>query len=173
VVPTDPTPPFAGAEPLFSCVANATTVTSLTDLRGFFGLDPGLNGVHTTTFTSASAAAVNIADVTVAPGTSASGEVAFEIELSDGTDLSVYRGRFAYVATNKAGTLAVAAAPTVFGSQGAASSGGGSPGATATVTTGVNLVHLNVVPTWSVMTPTVKLIHWRIDATRRNAIAAL
>lgn len=36
VVPTDSTPPFAGASPLFSCIANATTVTSVTDLRVFF-----------------------------------------------------------------------------------------------------------------------------------------
>src|ERR1039457_1847776 len=36
VVPTSATPPFAGALPICKCVANATTVTSVTDLRTFY-----------------------------------------------------------------------------------------------------------------------------------------
>jgi hypothetical protein len=36
VVPTSAVPPFAGAVPICKCVANATTVTSVTDLRTFF-----------------------------------------------------------------------------------------------------------------------------------------
>jgi hypothetical protein len=174
VVATDSTPPFAGALPLFSCVANATTVTSLTDLRGFFSIDSGGVPCMVKTFSSASAAAVNIADVTVAPGTSASGGIVFEVELSDGTDFAVLRARFSYVATNKAGTIAVQAAPTLFGKELCASAGGGTPGATATVTTGTNVIHLNVVPTWSVMTPTVKKINWRpVQPLRLSQVTVL
>jgi hypothetical protein len=83
------------------------------------------------------------------------------------------RGRFAYAATNKAGTLAVSGAPTVYGSENAESAGGGAISATATVTTGTNEISLNVVPAWTVFTPTTKNIHWRHDSTQTNAVTAL
>ena len=152
-------------------VASSPGVIKFTDASA--GGASATVGSKTTAFTSASAAAVNIANVAVASNSSTSGEVGFEIELSDGTDFSVLRGRFAYVATNKAGVLAVAAAPTVFGSQTASSTGGGATSATATVTTGTNLIHLNVVPVWTVMTPTVKNIRWRIDSTQTDVITAI
>jgi len=167
------TPPFAGALPICSAVADATDVTSVTDLRVFFGIDASKVGVNTTTFTSGTGVAVNVADVSVPSGSSTSGEISFEIELSDGTDFAVLRGRFAYAATNKAGTLAVSGAPTIYGSENAESAGGGAISATATVTTGTNEIHLNVVPAWTVFTPTTKNIHWRHDSTQTNAVTAL
>jgi hypothetical protein len=167
------TPPFAGALPICSAVADATDVTSVTDLRVFFSIDTSRVGVNTTTFASGTGVAVNIADVAVPPDSSTSGEISFEIELSDGTDFAVLRGRFAYAATNKAGTVAPAGSPAVYGSENAESAGGGAIGATATATTGTNEIHLNIVPTWTVFTPTTKKIHWRHDSTQTNAVTAL
>jgi hypothetical protein len=163
--PTGPTGPTGAAGP--QGPTGATGATGATGPTGPTGVS------KTTAFTSASAAAVNIADIAVASNSSTSGEVSFEVELSDGTDFSVLRGRFGYSATNKATVLAVSSAPTVFGSENAASAGAGAIGATATVTTGTNLIHLNVVPTWTVYTPTVKKINWRIDSTQTNAITAI
>jgi hypothetical protein len=136
---------------------------------GLITVTTGIGGSKTTAFTSASAVAVPIATVAVASNASTSGEVGFEIELSDGTDFSVLRGRFPYAATNKAGTVAVDAAPVIFGTTNVASALGGTIAATVTVTTGTNAFTLNVVPTWTVMTPTVKNINWRFDSTRAAA----
>jgi len=146
--------------------------TALSPTFASVNISQSISGSKTTAFTSASAVAVNFADIAVASNSSTSGEVGFEVELSDGTDFSVLRGRFAYTATNKAGTLAVNSAPTVFGSENAASALGGTIAATATVTTGTNLIHLNIVPAWTVITPTTKHVNWRIDSTQTNVITA-